>query len=86
VSQGIGKMMDYFIQGTPKMDKLKWCPFCKGKEIIIRYLPADARWYGSCLECGIETRSFGTRQELIDFWNTRATDDKEMDDVKCYDW
>lgn len=58
------------------MNKLKYCPFCRQTVAEIRGL--GGHYYIVCKCCAIETRTFKTPDDAIQFWNncyTHAKDD-----------
>lgn len=58
------------------MDKLKPCPFCGGKDIIVRPVQyagiVKTHFYVQCRECFARTRDYATRPKAIEAWNRRA--------------
>ena len=54
------------------------CPFCGSDRIEGFTYPKNDRMfkeYVSCEQCGASTTTYKTRQEAIDAWNRRYTDD-----------
>lgn len=51
---------------------LKPCPFC-GSPRVLGFKLYGGGWYVTCDNCGNETSSWGTREEAVRRWNTRAS-------------
>lgn len=64
------------------MEKLKKCPFCGGKGhiIVMDYKEKNDRklhysFQPICTNCTLSLGIFGTKQEAIEAWNTRAEEE-----------
>lgn len=53
------------------MEEIKPCPFCGSKKVDICRTNPDACWV-RCHKCDTDAPSFKTREEAIQFWNTRT--------------
>lgn len=56
-------------------NKLKSCPFCGGKAIILHTDPSYqlSHFFVTCNSCGVETpRVSRTREQAIEVWNRRV--------------
>lgn len=53
------------------VDNLKPCPFC-GAESSVNYGRGGTIAYVRCEGCGVYSPHFTTKQEAVEFWNTRA--------------
>lgn len=59
-------------------NKLKPCPFCGGRAIILQTETffSYPRYFATCDSCGVETpRVYKTRAKSIEAWNRRAYND-----------
>ena len=57
-------------------EKLKRCPFCFGRALIINENPPPGIdvWYCTCSRCSMRTRIAGTREDAIRIWQSRISD------------
>lgn len=56
-------------------NKLKHCPFCGGKAIILQTdtFYSCAKYFATCVSCGVEMpRVCRTREQAIEVWNRRV--------------
>lgn len=54
------------------MEELKPCPFCKGEDIIIRFV--KGAFYVQCADCTASIPSVSknyTKEQAVEAWNTR---------------
>ena len=67
------------------MDELKQCPFCGGEAILRKNRYCEG-YYVTCLShnCSmiIATCQRETKEEAIEAWNRRASDDERRSDSK----
>lgn len=63
---------------------LKQCPFCGSKWTQARYInhPFDEHhvyggYRGECVDCGVTTKAYKTREEAVDAWNMRSCEVKD---------
>lgn len=64
--------------------ELKHCPFCGSKWTQVRYInnPFDVHhvyggYRGECTDCGVTTKAYKTREEVVDAWNMRSCEVKD---------
>lgn len=58
-----------------KETKLKPCPFCDSKHIDITSY-GEVMWFIQCDNCYATFPEFETKEQAIDAWNRRATDER----------
>lgn len=58
---------------------LKQCPFCGSKWTQTRYINNSfdehhvyGGYRGECVDCGVTTKAYKTREEAVDAWNMRS--------------
>ena len=51
------------------MKELKPCPFCGSENIRIM---GNSNFWCMCDQCGVETQTYDTEEELIEAWNARV--------------
>lgn len=56
--------------------ELKRCPLCKGKAYV-RFLRLSGTYKVECIECGLNTRVFTERADVVTFWNDRPMEMEE---------
>lgn len=54
------------------MEELKPCPFCGGREIIIKR--GKYVWWCKCKHCGTESGVRVKKREAIEAWNRRVSE------------
>ena len=62
-----------------KMDRLKPCPFCGGKDSGMLTTSYDGYWFAVfCENCMAQTRKCRQEKDAIEAWNRRADNDLEL--------
>lgn len=60
-----------FVRKMAREPEPKRCPFCGGEAVIdgfpLRYM--------KCKECGAETETFSSEEEVVEAWNRRVNDE-----------
>ena len=54
-----------------KNKELLPCPFCGGEAEVLDY-PEVKAYCVACLECGVETLIYSSKEKVIKNWNTRT--------------
>lgn len=54
-----------------KNKELRECPFCGGEAELLDYPEVEA-YCVACLECGVETLFYSSKEKVIKDWNTRT--------------
>lgn len=68
----MGLRMDIVCSGgkeSSNMKELKPCPFCGSENIRIM---GNSNFWCMCDQCGVETQTYDTEEELIEAWNARV--------------
>lgn len=67
------------------MEKLKPCPFCGGEAEVLRNPIINGAIHNAvvhCEECKARTTIYVFEKDAIEAWNTRAVDERFIDDGK----
>lgn len=62
------RQLEKRIDGLTRTDILEPCPLCSGNAIV---QPVNDSFYIQCEDCKLKTTYFHSKEELVEYWNTR---------------
>jgi hypothetical protein len=84
-NKGVGVM-----SGEKTSEELLPCPFCVGRSLVYEHWneAGHQTFHVKCLHCGATTDYWGSREEVVNIWNTRhvvcKTTKEEIEEAKAW--